>query len=411
MQEISEIRAHFPALERRQGERPIAYFDAPGGTQVPLRVARAVMDYLLHHNANTHWNFPTSNETDRMLQSSRLAVADFLNCSAEEVVFGNNMTTLTFHLARALGRGWGGGGEVVVTDLDHQANVAPWRALAEELGMEVKAVPFDPATGELDWAEMERAITARTRLVAIGAASNALGTISPVREAARLAHRHGALCFVDAVHYAAHEVIDVREMECDFLACSPYKFYGPHAGVLFGRGEVLDNLNPAKVGPAPDDLPERFETGTQNHEGIVGTGAAIEFLASLGTGANRRGRLVDALQGLHARGSRLFERLWSGLNGIPGVRCYGPGPQRPRTPTVSFSIKGTTPAVVASNLAERAIFVSHGNFYATTVLERLGYGAEGLVRVGCACYTTAEEIERLISEIEEIACSCSASQC
>jgi cysteine desulfurase family protein (TIGR01976 family) len=297
----------------------------------------------------------------------------------------------------------GPGDEIVVTELDHQANVSPWRALAKERGLTVRLVPFDPQSGELVWAELERAITKSTRLVAIGAASNALGTISPVRQVAQLAHAKGAFCYVDAVHYAAHCAIDVKGMECDFLACSPYKYYGPHAGVLFAGADVMSTLDVPKVEPASNDIPERVETGTQNHEGIVGAGAAVEFLASLASGATRRERLVQAMSGLHSRGEALFERLWSGLNGINGVRCYGPPPGRPRTPTVSFTVAGVASTDVARLLVNDGIFVSNGNFYATGVMERLGHSQTGVVRAGCASYTTDEEIERLVDGIRRIA--------
>ena len=400
---VEAIRSHFPALERRCGAVSVAYFDGPGGTQVPRQVVEAMTDYLYHHNANTHWGYPTSAETDAALQQAREAFADFFNASPREVVFGNNMTTLTFHASRALGRGWGPGDEVVVTELDHQANVAPWRALARERGLTVRTVPFNPESGELDWDRLKQAVTGRTRLVAIGAASNALGTISAVRDAARLAHAHGALLFVDAVHYAAHRVIDVQALECDFLVCSPYKFYGPHAGVLYGRAEVMAGLDVPKLDPAPNSIPDRMETGTQNHEGIVGSGAAVEFLASLSPGATRRQQLERTLEGLHARGEALVTRLWKGLNAIHGVRCYGPPPGRPRTPTVAFVVEGVPPGEVSRALAERGVFVSHGSFYATTVLEGLGHTREGLVRAGCAAYTTDDEIERLIQAVEECA--------
>ena len=404
---VDSIRAHFPALNRRHAGRPVAYFDGPGGTQVPREVADAMADYLCHHNANTHWAYPTSVETDAAISRAREAFADFFNCSPREVAFGNNMTTITFHISRALGRKWGPGDEIVVTELDHQANVSPWRALAKERGLTIRVVPFEPQTGELVWAELERAITSKTRLVAIGAASNALGTISRVREAAELAHSKGALCYVDAVHFAAHCVIDVKAMGCDFLACSPYKFYGPHAGVLFARAEVMAGLDVPKVEPASNEIPERVETGTQNHEGIVGAGAAVEFLASLGSGGekleSRRERLVRTMSGLHARGEVLFEGLWSGLSGIKGVRCYGPPPGRPRTPTVSFTVAGVSSSDVARGLVRDGIFVSNGNFYATGVMERLGHAQTGAVRAGCACYTSDEEIERLVDGIRRIA--------
>jgi cysteine desulfurase family protein (TIGR01976 family) len=361
-----------------------------------------MIDYLYHHNANTHWNYPTSAETDAALLRAREALADFFNASPREVAFGNNMTTLTFHVSRALGRNWGPGDEVVVTELDHQANVAPWRALARERGVTVRSVPFDANTGELALDELERAVTKQTRLVAIGAASNALGTISPVREAAQLAHAQGALCFVDAVHFAAHHVIDVKAMECDFLVCSPYKFYGPHAGALYARADAMAALDVPKLDPAPDEIPDRVETGTQNHEGIVGSGAAIAFLASLSLGTSRRERLVRTMAGLHARGEALVAQLWKGLASIQGVQCFGPPPGRPRTPTVSFVVEGVSSKAVAVALAERGIFASNGNFYATDVVERLGHGRDGLVRAGCACYTTEEEIERLLEGVRGI---------
>lgn len=401
--QVEAIRAHFPALARQLDGKPVAYFDGPGGTQVPREVVDAMADYLFHHNANTHWCYPTSVETDAAIAGAREALADFFNASPREVAFGNNMTTITFHVSRALGRQWGPGDEIVVTELDHQANVAPWRALAKERGVTIRSVPFDPLTGELVWGELERAVTAKTRLLAIGAASNALGTISPVRAAAQLAHAKGALCFVDAVHYAAHQVIDVQAMECDFLACSPYKFYGPHAGVLYARADIMAALDVPKLDPAPDAIPDRVETGTQNHEGIVGSGAAVEFLASLAPGATRRERLVRAMSGLHTRGNALLGRLWGGLTAIPGVRCYGPPPGRPRMPTVSFVIAGVSSVEVAQALAQEGLFVSNGHFYATTVVERLGLTQDGLVRVGCASYTTEEEIDRLIDGVRRIA--------
>ena len=403
MAPVEAIRAHFPALARQHGGKPVAYFDGPGGTQVPREVVDAMADYLLHHNANTHWSYPTSAETDAAIAGAREALADFFNAAPREVAFGNNMTTLTFHVARALGRKWGPGDEVVVTELDHQANVAPWRALAKERGVTIRLAPFDPQTGELVWSELERAVTAKTRLVAIGAASNALGTISAVRDAARLAHARGALCYVDAVHFAAHQVVDVKAMDCDFLACSPYKFYGPHTGVLYARAEVMAALDVLKLDPAPDTIPDRVETGTQNHEGIVGAGAAVEFLASLAPGATRRERLVRTMTGLRARGDALLARLWSGLRAIRGVCCYGPPPGRPRTPTVSFVVAGFFSAEVAQSLAQQGVFVSNGNFYATTVLERLGHSREGLVRAGCASYTTEDEVDRLLEGVRSLA--------
>jgi cysteine desulfurase family protein (TIGR01976 family) len=393
----AEIRGQFPALERRHGGHPVAYFDGPGGTQVPRAVAEAVRDYLLHHNANTHWHYPTSEETDRILAAARASLADFLGATPAEIVLGANMTTLTFHLGRALGRGWGPGDELIVTELDHHANVAPWRALERERGVTVRSVPLVLATGELDWAALERALSPRTRLLAIGAASNALGTVSDVTRACALARAAGALSFVDAVHYAPHALVDVRAIGCDFLACSAYKFYGPHVGILFGRHDRLESLDAPKLAPAPDAAPERLETGTLDHEGIAGAGAAVEFLASLAERGSRRERLQRVFAALHRRGQELVERMWTGLGELPGVTRYGPPPGRPRTPTVSFTVAGRRSEEVATALAAAGVFVSNGDFYATTVVERLGLTAEGLVRAGCACYTTMDEVDRLLA--------------
>jgi cysteine desulfurase family protein (TIGR01976 family) len=399
---LRSIRARFPALERVHNGSPVAYFDGPGGTQVPQPVVDAISDYLLHHNANTHWAYPTSVETDAALAAAREALADFVGGRASEIAFGANMTSLTFHVGRALGRRFAQGDEIVVTELDHHANVDPWRQLARERRLEVKAVPFRPETGQLDMDALAAAIGPRTRLVAIGGASNALGTVNLVARAAELAHARGALVFVDAVHYAPHVRVDVSALGADFLACSAYKFYGPHVGVLWGREALLAELDVPKLQPAPENAPDRLETGTQNHEGIVGAAAAVEFLASLGSGATRRARLDSAYAALHAHGQRLVAQLWSGLRGIPGVRVYGPPPSEPRTPTLSFAVDGVPSEDVARALAERAVFVSNGDFYATTVVERLGHAADGVVRAGCACYTTADEVERLLAGVREV---------
>jgi len=401
---VDEIRTRFPALSRRYGEMPVAYFDGPGGTQVPRAVVDAMAEYLLHHNANTHWRFPTSLETDEALDAARRALADFLGASSREVAFGNNMTTLTFHVARALGRGWGAGDEIVVTELDHHANVAPWQALAAERGVTVRMAQLIPETGELDWDDLQRAITPRTRLLALGAASNALGTVNDVPRAARLVHAVGGLLFVDAVHYAAHLPVDVGVFECDLLACSAYKFYGPHVGVLYCRGDLFASLDIPRLQPAPDTSPERLETGTQNHEGIVGAAAAVDFLAGLGEGApDRRAALEASLSGLHARGQALIARLHDGLSRIRGVTVYGPPASALRTPTMSFTVAGRTSDEVARELASRALFLSHGNFYAATVESRLLPNAGGFIRAGCACYTTEGEIDRVIEAVDESA--------
>jgi len=290
---------------------------------VPRTVVEAINGYLYHHNANTHWAYPTSEETDAIIDSARSALADFLNASSTEIVFGANMTTLTFHLARALGRGYERDNEILVTELDHHANIAPWRTLEKECGVKVRMVKMIPETGELNWDDFSRQLTERTKLVAICAASNALGTINNVRRAGEMAHSSGAKIFVDAVHHAPHELIDVRDWNCDFLACSAYKFYGPHIGILYGRHDLLDSLDFPKLAPAPDSAPERAETGTQNHEGIAGAAAAVNFLASLASGPTRRERLHAAVQELHERGEALITQLWNGLREIRHVRVYG----------------------------------------------------------------------------------------
>src|SRR6266511_3624087 len=376
----SEIRSHFPALERIHNGFPVAYFDGPGGTQVPRMVAEAMNDYLFGHNANTHWAYPTSAETDQLIEEAR----------------------------RALGRGYNPGDEIVITELDHHANNAPWRALAKERGVTIRTVRMLPETGQLDWDDLAGSINRNTKLLAIGAASNALGTINDVQYAARMAHEVGALVYVDAVHYAPHALVDVRDLECDFLACSAYKFYGPHIGALYGRYDLLESLDVPKLEPAPDEAPERLETGTQNHEGMVGTASAIDFLASLTEGAEgttRRERLRNSFAALHARGADLLKRMWDGLSSIEGVALYGPEPDVPRTPTLSFTLKDIPSIELTQNLVERGVFASHGDFYAQTVVERLGKVEQGLLRAGCACYTTEEEVERLVEGVREIAAS------
>ncbi|HEY2103869.1 MAG TPA: cysteine desulfurase-like protein [Chthoniobacterales bacterium] len=398
----AEIRKCFPALERTHNGYPVAYFDGPGGTQVPRQVVEAMNDYLYSHNANTHWAYPTSEETDAIIESARCVLADFLNAVPSEIAFGANMTTLTFHLARALGRGYKRGDEIIVTELDHHANVAPWAALTEERGVKVRTVKLIPETGELDWDDFSRQLNERTKLVAIGAASNALGTINDVRRAVEMAHASGAQIFVDAVHYAPHELIDVREWNCDFSSCSAYKFYGPHIGILYGKRDLISSLNFPKLIPAPDTAPERAETGTQNHEGIAGASAAVDFLASLAEGETRRERLRAALEQLHERGGELTAQLWNGLSEIERVHLYGPPPDSARTPTIAFTVDGVPSIEVAKKLAVRGIFVSHGDFYAMTVVERLGQTEHGLVRAGCNCYTTPDEVERLLAGVRAI---------
>ncbi len=397
---IQDIRAQFPALDRIHNGHQVAYFDGPGGTQVPRSVGDAMTDYLYYHNANTNWAYPSSAETDAALASARETFADFLNADADEIVFGANMTTLTFHLSRAIGRQLSPGDEIVVTELDHHANVDPWRELARDRDLTVRTVRLIPETGQLDWEDFARAITSSTRLVAIGAASNALGTVNDVQRAVNMAHAAGALAFVDAVHYAPHHLPDVRELDCDFLACSAYKFYGPHVGILYAKRELLETLKFPRLLPAHDTAPERAETGTLNHEGIIGAAAAVEFLSSPAeVGLSRRNNLVRSFEAFHARGNMLVTALWNGLASIDGVTLFGPKPGMPRTPTVAFTVKGLASEDVARILGERGVFVSHGDFYASTVVDRLALADGGLVRAGCAVYTTEEEVARLIDAV------------
>lgn len=413
-----EIRRQFPALDRLYHGLPVAYFDGPGGTQTPSAVVNAVADYLLNHNANTHWEYPTSHETDGIIESARHTFADFLNASADEIVFGPNTTTMIYHLSRALGRSLGPGDEILITELEHHANVAPWQALEVERGVTLRIAQMDPETGQLDWNDFERLLSKKTKVVAFGAGCNALGTVNDYGRAVEMAHSVGAMALVDAVHYAPYFLCDVQATDCDFLTCSAYKFYGPHASVFYGKKNLLESIDFPKLQPAPNTAPERVEMGTQTHEGIAGAAAAVDFYASLvarsGTGvspvdlaqdarATRRELLQSAFAGLRAHSAPQVKLLWEELSKLNGVRLYGPPPGVERTPTVSFIVKNVPSTEVARCLAERGLFASHGDFYAQTVIERLSLAPEGLVRVGCACYTSDDEIERLIEALREIA--------
>ena len=399
---MQNVRAQFPALERLYKGYPVAYFDAPGGTQVPRVVAEAMNDYLFHHNANTHWAYPTSIETDLILESARATVGELLNCSPAEVIFGANMTTLTFHLARALGRTWAEGDEVIVTDLDHHGNVAPWRALEIDRGVVVHSARLIRETAQIDWDHLRELVSPRTKLIAIGGASNACGTVNDLALAASIAREAKALLFVDAVHLAPHELIDVQRIGCDFLASSAYKFYGPHAGILFARQPLIESLPWPKLIPAPDTAPERAETGTQCHEAIAGIAATIDFIASMGEGASRRERLASAYAALHDEGARFSRMLWDGLSSMKKVKLYGPPPSMPRTPTFAFTIDGRDDEEVVRALADRGLFLSHGDFYALTAVRELGAPNGSVIRAGCACYSTEDEVERLIEQLREL---------
>jgi cysteine desulfurase family protein (TIGR01976 family) len=399
------IRPMFPALRREHHGHPVAYFDGPGGTQVPTGVVDAMADYLYHHNANTHWQYPTSVETDAVIADARATLATFLNAAGpDEVSFGQNMTTITFHLARALARGWTAGDEIVVTDLDHHANIDPWRHAARDRGLTIRTVPLDPTRTRLDLDALDGLLGPRTKLVAVGAASNAIGTISDVAAVARRAHAVGALVFVDAVHYAPHVLVDVQALECDVLACSAYKFYGPHIGVLWGRRALLGALDLPKLRPAPSAPPDALETGTQSHESMAGAAAAVRFLAgdAAASGAALRSALTTRFAALHERAVALTTQLWDGLHAIGGVTCYGVPPDAPRTPTVSFTVDGISSDEVSRRLAESGLFASSGDFYASTLVEHLGLRDGGLLRVGCACYTTGDEVARLLSAVARL---------
>lgn len=409
--DLSWIRAQFPALRQTHNGHPVLFLDGPGGTQVPQSVVEAMTHYLVTSNANLHGAFATSVRTDAIVKQARSAAADFLGCEADEVVFGANMTTLTFALSRAIGRELQPGDEIVVTNLDHDANVSPWLALRER-GVIVRTVDIHPEDCTLDLVDLKRQITERTKVVAISYASNAVGTINPIAQIVRLAHAVGALVFVDAVHYAPHGLINVRSLNCDFLVCSAYKFFGPHVGILYGKREHLSRLHPYKPRPAPEVVPDRWETGTQNFEGLAGMVACIEYLAALGhrilpSATERCHALMTAMVSIQEYERSLSEYLIPHLLEIPGVTLYGiryPNQFVWRTPTVSIRIDGYSPLELATALGERGIFAWNGNFYALNLTQRLGLEASGgLVRIGCTHYNTKEELERFVQTLHELA--------
>ena len=398
------IRDLFPALKRKEHGHRVAFFDGPGGTQVPKSVAGAMSDYLLHHNANTHWAYPTSVETDEMITHARKALADFLGADADEIAFGSNMTTLLFHISRAIGRTLKAGDEIIVTELDHHANIAPWQALEREKGIVLRWLPLDLETGRHQEGAFDKLLNAKTKVVALGAASNILGTITDVAPMLNAAKAVGAITVVDAVHYAPHTLVNAHALNADFILCSAYKFYGPHIGVCYGKRASIEALDVPRLEPSPNFSPERLETGTQNHEGIVGAAAAIAFMESLAPSslATRRERLEATFAAFHHRGEKLLAHMWDGLSTIPEVTMFGPKPGTPRTPTVSFHVAGFNSLQVAEFLVPRGVFVSNGDFYATTVARRIGLAEEGLVRAGCACYTNEKEIDRLVDGVSEL---------
>jgi cysteine desulfurase family protein (TIGR01976 family) len=399
--DVTAVRRQFPALQSG-----MIFFDGPGGTQVPQRVIDRMLGYLTTTNANLDGAFATSRASDHLLDTSRRALAAFVGAARpEEIVFGPNMTSLTFQISRALAREFLPGDEIIVTRLDHDANIAPWRLVAEDRGCLVRWLDFDPEDCTLDLTQLDDLLGPRTRLVAVGYASNAVGTVNPVAEIARRAHAAGALCFVDAVQYAPHRRIDVQAIDCDFLAASAYKFFGPHLGLLYGRYDLLARLRAYKVRPASDAPPGKFETGTQLHENIVGALGAVEYLAGLSgsesdewsPGLDRTYPMIEAYE------ATLTRRLVDGLQSIPGLRIYGitdPGQMADRLPTVSFTLEGRTPRQVAERLGEADINLWDGNFFAQAVTERLQLEDRGgLVRVGAVHYNTEEEVDRFVQAL------------
>jgi cysteine desulfurase family protein (TIGR01976 family) len=408
--DLTWVRAQFPSLAQAVHGHPAVFLDGPGGTQVPQRVIDAIADHLARNNANTGGAYQTSRNTDRMVAEARSAMADFLNCEADEIVFGPNMTTLTFAMSRAIGRELGPGDEIVLTLLDHDANFSPWKAL-EEKGVTIRTVKFNQADCTLDMQDLAAKIGDRTRLVAVGYASNAVGTINNVAEVVRLARQAGALSYIDAVHYAPHGPIDVRALDCDFLACSTYKFFGPHMGVLYGKREHLKRLHPYKVRPSSNNIPGCWESGTLNHECIAGIKACVDYWEELGRRAQpavatRRAAILAAHEAIHQHERKMTEKMIAGLLAIPGLKLYGisdPQSFKNRCATFVVRIEGHTPLELATKLGERGFFTWDGNYYALNLteqldVERLG----GFLRIGLVHFNTVEEVERLLGALREI---------
>jgi cysteine desulfurase family protein (TIGR01976 family) len=415
---IEAVRAHFPGLRRVVAGRPALFLDGPAGSQLPQRVADAVSDHLLHHNANQGGPFATSRESDAMRARAQRAVADLLGARRpEEIAFGANMTTLTFALSRALARTWKAGDEVVVTRLDHDANVSTWELAARDAGARVRHVAIRTADCTLDLASLRACLNERTRLVAVGAASNLVGTINPIREIAVLVHGAGAQLFVDAVHFAPHRLIDVERWGCDYLACSAYKFFGPHLGILWGRAELMASLPAYRLRVAPDALPERWMTGTPCNEGIAGTLEAVEYLADLGRGIaggslDRRGGLRAAFAAIESYEASLCRQLLDGIAGLAGMRTVGiadPGRLAERTPTVGILAEGCSAGALSAALGERGVFTWGGNSYALALTEALGLEPHGVLRVGLLHYNTSDEVTRLLELLPECAAAASSA--
>ena len=409
--DLSECRKHFPALERGDERGPYVFADAPGGTQVPRSVMDAMAGYFETSNANAGGPFRTSVETGDVIAAARRAGADFLNCSPEEVVFGQNMTTLCFAMARAIARAVDPGAEFVVTRLDHDANISPWLAAAEDAGASVHWADLRLEDCTLDLTNLETVVSPRTRVVAFTLASNAVGSITAATEVVRAARKNDALVVADAVHIAQHRLVDVAELDVDLLFCSPYKFFGPHLGIMFGRKQLLDELRPYKVQPAADASPSRWETGTLSHEALAGFTAAVDYIAGIGRTAgsdgSRRAEMVAAFEAIAAHEAELSRRFLDGIGGIPGLTLYGIDDLErtdERTPTFAIRLEGFTPRGLGEELGRRGIFTWDGNYYALAVMERLDLESSGgAVRIGFCHYNTLEEVDRVVRELHDIA--------
>lgn len=401
------LREQFPALQLKVNGETAVFLDGPGGTQTPQSVIDAIAGYLSYGSSNLGGPFLTSRHAGEVVTAARQAMADMLNARPEEIVFGQNMTSLTFSISRALARTWQPGDEIVVTRLDHDANISPWLMAAEERGVTVRWLDFNPVDCTLNLADLPNLLNDKTRLLAITAASNAVGSISDIPQAVQMAHAAGALVYVDAVHYAPHGLIDVQAWDCDFLACSVYKFFGPHTGVLYGKYGHLDSLKAYKVRPASPKPPDKWETGTQSFESLAGVTAAVDYIASIsGPAESRRQRLEKAMAQTKQYEMALSERFLRGAAVLPGLKVYGITDIEQldqRTPTFAVSLEGNTPAEVAAQLGEQGIFVWSGHYYAIAVMERLGLlDKGGLVRIGFAHYTTTAEVDRLLNALAGI---------
>jgi len=409
--DISRVRSQFPSLSQTVAGQPAVFLDGPGGTQVPQRVIDAISGYLKNSNANTCGAYATSQHTNAMIAEARAAMADFFGCDHDEVVFGPNMTTLTFAISRSIGRELGPGDEILLTHLDHDANVSPWRAL-EERGVTIRFVDINEDDCTLNMTDLAQKISSRTRVVAVGYASNAVGTINDVKEIVRLAHHKGALAYIDAVHYAPHGPIDGPGLDCDFLVCSSYKFFGPHMGILYAKREHLQRLQPYKVRANTNAIPNCWEWGTLNHECIAGITACVDYLADLGrqvdpSTSTRRTALLAAYSAIQQHEHGLAEILISGLLTISGLKLYGirdTGKLDRRCPTAAVRIAGHTPLELATKLGERGFFTWDGNYYALNLSERLDVEKDGgFLRIGLAHYNTAGEVQSFLSALREIA--------